>query len=137
MKANVISSEPARRHLASLLALCLEINPQQRQTNDQKNQQTSKTLLLPNFRWVLLLSEHQVILADALRKNHTWDNIRPAQSIRDVGVADRCESVAANLCKRRVSYPWLCPHLNAVVTTLPSDRVTAIRIIPKATSSTK
>jgi hypothetical protein len=30
-----------------------------------------------------------------------------------------------------------CVHLNVVVIALPSDRVTAIRIIPKATSSTK
>ena len=30
-----------------------------------------------------------------------------------------------------------CVHLNVVATALPSDRVTAIKIIPKATSSTK
>jgi len=87
---------------------------------------------------ICLVSRRQVIQSAALRKNRTSGIRHLAESIRDVGAADHCESVSAGLHKWRFYelWPLLCSS-QCVAVALASDRVTAIKIIPKATSSTR
>ena len=62
---------------------------------------------LTNLRWTLLVSRPQAIQSDALRKNHTWETLHLARSIRDVGAADHCESDAPGLRNCRLCGAWL------------------------------
>ena len=52
-----------------------------------------------NSRWIFLVSQRQATPSGALRKNRTSVIRHLAESIRDVGAADHCESVAAGLRK--------------------------------------
>ena len=86
--------------------------------------------------WVNFASRHRVTPSGALRKNRTSGIRHLAGSTRDVGAAD--PSVAEVLRKWRFYelWPLLCSS-QCVVIALASDKVTAIKIIPKATSSIK
>ena len=50
-------------------------------------------------RWVHFLSRQRVIPSSASRKNHRSGTRHLAESTRDVGSADRCESVAGALSR--------------------------------------
>ena len=52
------------------------------------------------------VSTHPTFLSDAPRKNHMWGIRRLAGPIRDVGFADRRESVSAGLRKFAVRKAW-------------------------------
>src|SRR5437899_6286238 len=50
-------------------------------------------------RWIPWVSKHRAISSGAPRKNHTTETRHLAGSIRDVGPADHCGSVAVVLSK--------------------------------------
>ncbi len=69
--------------------------------------------------WVNFASRQRATPSGALRKNRTSGIRHLAESIRDVGAADHCESVAAGLRKWRFYELWpYCVHLNVVAIAL-------------------